>query len=251
MVKVPYELTENVNVTYIDDTTGKTLETKSLSGAPNTNSQYSTKDTIDKYVANNYVLISDPTDQKNIFYDNDEKPDVYKRQILKLLSANIEIEMKYMSEKKYKRQNQIVLLLNRTGFMTSTSLAEQIGVTPMTIRRDINELDKQHKLIKTFGGAKPISNVMTVEFSTSQKLKINVDLKKQIGQKLAEIIDDNSTIFLGAGTTLLYAVPYLVKKNLTFVTNSFISFSRLATSDCRVPVSYTHRSFLNICIVCN
>lgn len=100
-----------------------------------------------------------------------------------------------MSEKKYKRQNQIVLLLNRTGFMTSTSLAEQIGVTPMTIRRDINELDKQHKLIKTFGGAKPISNVMTVEFSTSQKLKINVDLKKQIGQKLAEIIDDNSTIF--------------------------------------------------------
>lgn len=74
MVKVPYELTENVNVTYIDDTTGKTLETKSLSGEPNTNSQYSTKDTIDKYVANNYVLISDPTDQKNIFYDNDEKP---------------------------------------------------------------------------------------------------------------------------------------------------------------------------------
>lgn len=74
MVKVPYELTENVNVTYIDDTTGKTLETKSLSGAPNTNSQYSTKDTIDKYVTNNYVLISDPTDQKNIFYDNDEKP---------------------------------------------------------------------------------------------------------------------------------------------------------------------------------
>lgn len=41
-------------------------------------------------------------------------------------------------------------------------------------------------------------------------------------------------MFLGAGTTLLYAVPYLVKKDLTFVTNSFISFSRLALSDCRV-----------------
>ena len=74
MVKVPYALNENVNVTYIDDTTGKTLETKSLSGEPNTNSQYSTKDTIDKYLAKNYVLISDPTDQKNIFFDNDEKP---------------------------------------------------------------------------------------------------------------------------------------------------------------------------------
>lgn len=41
MVKVPYALSENVNVTYIDDTTGKTLETKSLSGERNTNSQYS------------------------------------------------------------------------------------------------------------------------------------------------------------------------------------------------------------------
>lgn len=139
-----------------------------------------------------------------------------------------------MTMKKQERQEQIVLLLNGTGFMTSSSLAKQIGVTSMTIRRDINELDKKHKLVKTYGGAKPLNSAMTVEFSTSQKLKINVDLKKQIGQKLADIIEDNSTVFLGAGTTLLYAVPFLVKKNLTFVTNSFISFSRLATSDCRV-----------------
>ena len=54
-----------------------------------------------------------------------------------------------MSTKKQDRQDQIVLLLNRTGFMTSNSLAKQIGVTTMTIRRDINELDKKHKLIKT------------------------------------------------------------------------------------------------------
>ncbi len=139
-----------------------------------------------------------------------------------------------MSTKKQDRQDQIVLLLNRTGFMTSNSLAKQIGVTTMTIRRDINELDKKHKLIKTYGGAKPLNSAMTIEFSTSQKLKINIELKKEIGQKLADIIEDGSTVFLGAGTTLLYAVPYLVKKDLTFVTNSFISFSRLALSDCRV-----------------
>ncbi|KXI18466.1 MAG: DeoR/GlpR family DNA-binding transcription regulator [Lactobacillus crispatus] len=137
--------------------------------------------------------------------------------------------------KKQERQDRIVLLLNRTGFMTSNSLAKQIGVTSMTIRRDINELDQAHKVIKTYGGAKPLSNDMTVEFSTSQKLTINVELKKQIGEKLANIIEDGATVFLGAGTTLMYSLPFLIKKNLTFVTNSFISFSKLATtSDCRV-----------------
>ena len=69
-----------------------------------------------------------------------------------------------MSTKKQDRQDQIVLLLNRTGFMTSNSLAKQIGVTTMTIRRDINELDKKHKLIKTYGGAKPLNSAMTVHF---------------------------------------------------------------------------------------
>ena len=139
-----------------------------------------------------------------------------------------------MTTKKQERQEQIVLLLNRTGFMTSKALAEQIGVTSMTIRRDISELSNQNKLIKIYGGAKPLNNSMTVEFSTSQKIKINVDLKQEIGQKLANIIEDGATVYLGAGTTLLYALPFLIKKKLTFVTNSLISFNRLATSDCRV-----------------
>lgn len=139
-----------------------------------------------------------------------------------------------MTIKKQERQNQIVLLLNRAGFMTSKALAKQIGVTTMTIRRDISELSQRNKLIKIYGGAKPLNNSMTVEFSTSQKMKINVDLKQEIGQKLADIIEDGSTVYLGAGTTLLYSLPFLIKKKLTFVTNSFVAFSKLATSDCRV-----------------
>lgn len=74
IVKVPYALSENIKVTYIDDTINKILETKDLSGKPNTDSQYSTKDTINKYLDMHYELVSDPTDQKSIFFDNDEDP---------------------------------------------------------------------------------------------------------------------------------------------------------------------------------
>ena len=75
LVKVPYALSENITVTYIDDTTGAILETKKLSGEPNTSANYSTKVTIDKYIAKHYVLVSDQTNQQTLIFDNDEDPD--------------------------------------------------------------------------------------------------------------------------------------------------------------------------------
>lgn len=73
-VQVPYALSENITVTYIDDITGKVLEIKKLSGEPNTSANYSTKDTIDKYLSQHYALVSDSTNQQNLIFDNDEEP---------------------------------------------------------------------------------------------------------------------------------------------------------------------------------
>lgn len=41
------------------------------------------------------------------------------------------------------------------------------------------------------------------------------------------IIPDNSTIYVGAGTTILYALPFIQKKNLFVITNSLIAFNYL------------------------
>lgn len=139
-----------------------------------------------------------------------------------------------MTLTKADRQKKIVTLINATGFMRSNELARKVGVTPMTIRRDVKELAKQNKLIKDYGGARSISSNNKIEFSTQEKMNRNVSLKKNIGKKLAKILPENCTIFLGAGTTLLYAVPFLIKKHITFVTNSVPSFSTLTNSSCRV-----------------
>ncbi len=63
LIKVPYVLTENITVIYKDDTTNEILERQVLSGQPDTSSQYSTKNTITKYLAKNYLLVSDPTNK--------------------------------------------------------------------------------------------------------------------------------------------------------------------------------------------
>ena len=67
--------TQKATVTYIDDTTGKTLETKSLTGNSDTQSDYTTKDTIKKYTDQHYALVSDNTKGQPITFDHDDKSD--------------------------------------------------------------------------------------------------------------------------------------------------------------------------------
>ncbi|WEV71120.1 DeoR/GlpR family DNA-binding transcription regulator [Lactobacillus sp. ESL0785] len=130
-----------------------------------------------------------------------------------------------------KRLTEINDLLNKTGFMTTVDIAKNLQVSSMTIRRDLKKLEEQGKITRIYGGAQ--SNNQP-ESTTNEKLKKNITEKKEIAKLLANQIDNNSTIFLGAGTTLLMAVPLLVRKNLTFVTNSLPAFNEINKNDCRL-----------------
>ena len=66
---------QKATVTYIDDTTGKTLDTKTLTGNSDTQSDYTTKDTIKKYTDQHYALVSDDTKGQPITFDHDDKSD--------------------------------------------------------------------------------------------------------------------------------------------------------------------------------
>ncbi|KRL80100.1 DeoR/GlpR family DNA-binding transcription regulator [Ligilactobacillus equi] len=134
------------------------------------------------------------------------------------------------------RLNKIIDIINLNGGTMSTSeIASTIGVSEVTIRRDLKELEQQGKLIREHGGASIIEEPQKhIEFSTDEKMLRNIGKKEEIGKKLGKLIPDKSTIFLGAGTTLLLAIPYLVKKELTFITNSYPAFQALLEYDNRV-----------------
>ena len=66
---------QKANVTYIDDTTGKTLKTTPLSGKTNAKSGYTTAKDIQAYKDLGYVLVSDSTNGAEIVFDNDDKND--------------------------------------------------------------------------------------------------------------------------------------------------------------------------------
>lgn len=62
-----------IKVNFIDDTTGKTLDSKSLDGVSDADANYNTKVDINNYEKQHYVLVSDSSDGKDLIFDHDDQ----------------------------------------------------------------------------------------------------------------------------------------------------------------------------------
>lgn len=60
---------------------------------------------------------------------------------------------------KVQRQEEIVRLCNSSGLVTVNEVAELLGTSPMTIRRDMEELAQEHRIERVRGGAKSVVTV--------------------------------------------------------------------------------------------
>lgn len=127
---------------------------------------------------------------------------------------------------KQERQTKLLDLVQQHTYLSIVEIASRLNVSEMTIRRDITELAKQKKLTKLYGGAQKL-DILDKELSTGEKIDTNVPQKKYIGKIINSLVKDNSIIFIGAGTTLYYALPEIQRKNLFVITNSLIAFTYL------------------------
>lgn len=62
-----------IKVNFIDDITGKTLDSKSLDGVSDADANYNTKVDINNYEKQHYVLVSDSSDGKDLIFDHDDQ----------------------------------------------------------------------------------------------------------------------------------------------------------------------------------
>lgn len=117
------------------------------------------------------------------------------------------------------RQSRIVEMVMAQGAVTIADICEAFGVSDMTARRDLNELDRRGLLRRVHGGAvanfgRSYEPPFTTRATKQQEAKIS------IGRRAAELIYDGDSVALDVGTTTLEIVPGLVgKKNLTIVTS--------------------------------
>jgi len=118
------------------------------------------------------------------------------------------------------RQQKIIDLVQKNGYVSTEDLVELFKVSPQTIRRDLNELADDNKIRRHHGGATtPLSSVNTA-YDARKIMQSNE--KNSIAEALAKYIPDGATLFMDIGTTPESVAKALVKnhKDLRVVTNN-------------------------------
>jgi DeoR family transcriptional regulator, glycerol-3-phosphate regulon repressor len=85
------------------------------------------------------------------------------------------------------------------GRVLVEDLAERFGVSPQTIRKDLNELCDKLLLTRIHGGALYPSGIENVEYEERKALAAAE--KEAIGRAAAAIIPDRASLFINIGTT--------------------------------------------------
>lgn len=141
------------------------------------------------------------------------------------------------------RQEKILEILREKKSCSVTELAQMLAFSGATIRRDLNILDKEMKVHKTFGGA-VIVEQYCAEVPIAVRRDENAAIKERICRTASQLIKDNMTIFIDASTTTEYILPYMNQhKGLVVVTNNPDIPARLAGTD--VTVYSTGGKFLH------
>ena len=127
-----------------------------------------------------------------------------------------------------KRHGEILRLLGEEGTITIASLAERLGVSQETVRRDVKPLADDGSVLKMHGAVGLASMVGEAPFE--RRMRENAEAKRLIARMVAATIRDGEAIMLDTGTTTSFLARELLgHRRLTVVTNSSDIARTLAT----------------------
>jgi DeoR/GlpR family transcriptional regulator of sugar metabolism len=119
--------------------------------------------------------------------------------------------------------------LAKRGSVELEELSRLLGVSPATVRRDLDALAVRGLLKRTYGGA--TADVREGERPFDSKLTAYLPEKRAIGALAASLIPEGSVIGCSGGTTVMSVVRALRGKKVTVVTNAVNVAMELASDD--------------------
>lgn len=119
------------------------------------------------------------------------------------------------------------MLVDQRGIVSIRELGEELGVSDMTVRRDIVILERSGALHRTRGGAVSAGHA-AADRSWAERQALETDAKARIGALAATLVDDGDSLFLSSGTTSLALARGLEHhRDVTVVTNSVQAVAEL------------------------
>jgi DeoR/GlpR family transcriptional regulator of sugar metabolism len=108
-------------------------------------------------------------------------------------------------------QRRMVIMdeLQQSGLVLVGDLAERLGVSEMTIRRDLELLERTSDIVRVHGGAMRSRGGTAFEPSWNAKVALRNEAKARIGKAAAARVSPGDTILIDSGTTALWVARSL------------------------------------------
>ncbi len=128
------------------------------------------------------------------------------------------------------RQQAILQLVNDKRKVSVAELARATAVSEVTIRQDLNQLEKLSYLKRVHGSAVAIESD-----DVDARMMINFSLKQKLTRYAASLVQDGETIFIESGSTNALLARYLAEnKRITLITVSSYIAHLLKETECEV-----------------
>ena len=119
------------------------------------------------------------------------------------------------------RKSDLASYVAEAGQVTVAELSERFGVSIDTVRRDLDQLDREGVIVRTHGGAVSIEDAPRTDRGLDVRLRMQAAEKDKIAKLAVGLIEDGTVIMLNAGTTTLAVARALRNhRDLTIATNN-------------------------------
>ncbi len=125
------------------------------------------------------------------------------------------------------RHDDILKLISRLRSVSVGELTERLGVSEVTIRKDLTFLEEQGIVVRTHGGAKLAEEVTKIRNIHLRRGEHRTE-KERAALKARELVNDDDTIFIDTGTTCTLLAQSIREMSLRVVTNSLEVMDLLA-----------------------
>ena len=119
------------------------------------------------------------------------------------------------------RRREIAETLRSNGAVTVAELEARFGVSPMTARRDLDELERRGLVRRTHGGA-VLPTTSAHEDSFARRMKVETEAKLRLAEEAVAMLSPRETVFLDSSTTSYFVAKLMIERGLaaTVLTNS-------------------------------
>jgi DeoR/GlpR family transcriptional regulator of sugar metabolism len=137
------------------------------------------------------------------------------------------------------RHQKLLEILRRQRAAQLDDLAREVGVSPSTVRRDLETLERQHLVQRTHGGAVYTADQEEQPSSIAlvARMREHVSEKLAIGAYAASLVQPQMTVLLDGGSTVIFAARQITARPIQVLTNS-LSIANLFKDDDQVELLF-------------